>query len=87
MAEKGSSFIPPKGKRPKFNFYWIYAILAIGFIAIQYFNFSNPVEEITWTRLEEILTKQDVDKIVIVNKEKAEIYIKKEKLKSDKKTS
>jgi ATP-dependent metalloprotease FtsH len=84
MAEKGSSFIPPKGKRPKFNFYWIYAILAIGFIAIQYFNFSSPVQEIkSWTRLEELLTKQDVEKIVIVNKEKAEIYIKKEKLKSD----
>ncbi len=83
MAEKGSSFIPPKGKRPKFNFYWIYAILAIGFIAIQYFNYSNPVEEITWTRLVDVLTKQDVEKIVIVNKEKAEIYIKKEKLKSD----
>ena len=77
MAEKGNSFIPPKGKRPKFSFYWIYAILAIGFIAIQYFNYSNPVEEITWSRLEEILTKQDVEKIVIVNKEKAEIYIKK----------
>ncbi|MCX6306062.1 MAG: ATP-dependent zinc metalloprotease FtsH [Bacteroidetes bacterium] len=83
MADKGSSFIPPKGKRPKFNFYWIYAILAIGFIAIQYFNYSNPVEEITWARLVEVLTKQDVEKIVIVNKEKAEIYIKKEKLKSD----
>jgi len=83
MAEKGKSFIPPKGKRPKFSFYWIYAILAIGFIAIQYFNYSNPVKEITWTRLEEILTKQDVEKIVIVNKEKAEIYIKKDRLKSD----
>ncbi len=83
MADKGNSFIPPKGKRPKFNFYWIYAILAIGFIAIQYFNYSNPVKEITWTRLEEILTKQDVEKIVIVNKEKAEIFIKKDRLKSD----
>ncbi|MDP1621501.1 MAG: ATP-dependent zinc metalloprotease FtsH [Bacteroidales bacterium] len=83
MAEKGSSFIPPKGKRPKFNFYWIYAILAIGFIGIQYFNYPNPVEEITWPKLEEILTKQDVEKIVIINKEKAEIFIKKEKLKSD----
>ncbi|MEI7499140.1 MAG: ATP-dependent zinc metalloprotease FtsH [Bacteroidota bacterium] len=83
MAEKGKSFIPPKGKRPKFSFYWIYAILAIGFIAIQYFNYSSPVKEITWTRLEEILTKQDVEKIVIVNKEKAEVYIKKEKLSTD----
>ena len=83
MAEKGNSFIPPKGKRPKFSFYWIYAILGIGFVAIQYFNYSNPVKEITWTRLEEILTNQDVEKIVLVNKEKAEIYIKKDRLKSD----
>ncbi len=83
MAEKGKSFIPPKGKRPKFSFYWIYAILAIVFIAIQYFNYSNPVKEISWTRLEEILNRQDIEKIVIVNKEKAEIYIKKEKLSSD----
>ncbi|MCK9422583.1 MAG: ATP-dependent zinc metalloprotease FtsH [Bacteroidales bacterium] len=83
MAEKGKNFIPPKGKRPKFSFYWIYAILAIVFIAIQYFNYTNPVKEVTWPRLEEMLLKQDVDKIVIVNKEKAEVYIKKTKLLSD----
>ncbi len=83
MAEKEPKFIPPKGKKIKFSFYWIYAILAIIFIAIQYFNYSNPVKEITWARLEEMLLKQDIDKIVVVNKEKAEIYIKHEKLKSD----
>lgn len=83
MAEKGKNFIPPKGKRPKFSFYWIYAILAIIFIAIQYFNYSNPVKEISWSRLEELLIKQDVEKIVIVNKERAEIFIKKEKLSTD----
>ncbi len=83
MADKGKSFIPPKGKRPKFSFYWIYAILAIVFIAIQYFNYNNPVKEIPWPRLEEMLLKQDVEKIVIVNKEKAEIFIKKSKLESD----
>lgn len=73
----------PRNKKPKFSFYWIYAILAIVFLAIQYFNYTNPVKEITWSRLEEMLTRQDVEKIVIVNKEKAEIYIKKDKLKSD----
>jgi len=83
MAEKGKSFIPPKGKRPKFSFYWIYLILAIGFIAIQYFNYTNPLKEIAWPRLEELLLKQDVEKIVIINKEKAEIYIKKAKLQTD----
>ncbi len=83
MAEKGNNFIPPKGKRPKFSFYWIYLILAVVFIAIQYFNYSNPVKEVSWNKLEEMLKKQDVDKLVIINKEKAEIYIKKDRLKSD----
>jgi len=78
MAEQNNKnkINPSRGKKPKFSFYWIYAILAIVFIGIQYFNYTNPVKEITWTRLEEMLVKQDVEKIVIVNKEKAEIYIR-----------
>ncbi|MEI6436294.1 MAG: ATP-dependent zinc metalloprotease FtsH [Bacteroidota bacterium] len=83
MADKLNKIIPPKGKRPKFSFYWIYAILAIVFIALQYFNYSSPLKETNWPQLEAMLIKQDVEKIVIINKEKAEIYIKKEKLKSD----
>ena len=71
-----------KGK-PKFSFYWIYAILAIIFIAIQYWNYSDPLKEITWPRLETMLTNQDVQKIVVINKESAEIYIKEDKLMSD----
>jgi ATP-dependent metalloprotease FtsH len=77
------NYNPPRKNRPRFSFYWIYAILAIIFIAIQYFNYSNPTKETTWPKLEEMLTKQDVEKIVVINKEKAEIYIKKAKLQSD----
>jgi cell division protease FtsH len=77
------NFNPQKKNKPKFSFYWIYGILALVFIGIQYFNYSNPVKETTWTRLETMLEKQDVDKIVIINREKAEIYIKKEKIQSD----
>jgi ATP-dependent metalloprotease FtsH len=76
-------FNPQKKIKPKFSFYWIYAILALVFIGINYFNYTNPTKEITWPRLETMLEKQDVDKIVIINKEKAEIYVKKEKLQSD----
>ncbi|MDD4602685.1 MAG: ATP-dependent zinc metalloprotease FtsH [Bacteroidales bacterium] len=83
MAEKGKNFIPQKVKRPKFSFYWIYAILAIVFIVIQYTNYTNPVKEVTWTRFEEMLIKQDVEKIVIVNKERAEVYIKKNIIQHD----
>jgi len=86
-TKKGGGFppnlTPSKKGKPKFSFYWIYAILAIIFIAIQYFNYSSPVKETTWPRLQEMLEKQDIEKIVVVNQEKAEIYIKKDRLESD----
>ncbi len=87
MADKNKDNIPPnispkKGK-PKFSFYWIYAILAIVFIGIQIFNYSSPTKDITWNQLYEMLAKQDVEKIVMVNKEKAEVYIKKDRIAKD----
>jgi len=44
MAEKDNNtkdsfkpnFNPSKGKKPRFSFYWIYGVLLIGFIALQY---------------------------------------------------
>lgn len=74
---------PGKKGKPKFSFYWIYAILAVVFIGIQYFNYTSPVKDTTWSALREMLEKQDIEKIVVVNKEKAEIFIKKDKLESD----
>ena len=74
---------PGKKGKIKFSFYWIYAILAIVFLAVQYFNYTSPLKEITWPRLEEMLVKEDVEKIVVVNKEKAEVFIKKDKMMSD----
>ncbi|HSN50419.1 MAG TPA: ATP-dependent metallopeptidase FtsH/Yme1/Tma family protein, partial [Bacteroidales bacterium] len=88
MAEKDKNNLSPnlnplkKGK-PKFSFYWIYAILALIFIGFQLFYYSNPIKEINWNKLEALLLKQDVEKIVIINKEKAEIFIKKERLEKD----
>ena len=74
---------PLKKNKPKFSFYWIYGILAVIFIAINYFNYSSPVKEITWGRIETMLDKQDIEKIVVINREKAEIYIKKESMQKD----
>ncbi len=84
MADQNNNnIVPPKNKKPKFNFYWIYAILAVVFISIQIFNYNNPMKEISWGQLEEMLVKQDVEKIVIINKEKAEVFIKEDKIKTD----
>jgi cell division protease FtsH len=90
MADKNKNkdnlppnFSSPKKGKPKFSFYWIYAVLAIIFIGIQIFNYSSPQKDITWNQLFEMLAKQDVEKIVVVNKEKAEVYIKKDRIAKD----
>ena len=87
QEKKKNNFSPNfnqnKKNKPKFSFYWIYGFLAIVVIAIQYFNYSNPVKETTWNKVSEMLAKQDIEKIVVINKEKAEIFIKKDKLQKD----
>ncbi|MEI6577412.1 MAG: ATP-dependent zinc metalloprotease FtsH [Bacteroidota bacterium] len=67
---------------PKFNFYWIYAILAVVFIGLQYYNFKGEIKEIDWNAFQPMLERHDVEKIVVINKQNAEIYIKKDKLAS-----
>ena len=74
----------PSGK-PKFNAYWIYGAVAVSILGFQLIFSGSGNEEITWQRLErEMIQNRDVEKIVVVNKEKAEIYIKPDKLGSDK---
>ncbi len=67
-----------KSFKPKFNFYWIYFLIFAGFIFLQFYDFSPKPEEIDFYKLKEMVSAQEVEKIVIVNKETAEIYIKKE---------
>jgi cell division protease FtsH len=71
---------PKKGPKGKFNFYWVYTIIAVVFFAIYFLNTGAPVKETTWGELKQMLEEQDVKKIVLVNREFAEIYIKPDKL-------
>ena len=83
MAEKKSQNTQNSGtkiKKPKFNFYWIYGILAIVFILLQVLSWDSGSEKINWGELKTMLSENDVDRIVLVNREQAEIYIKKEQL-------
>ena len=58
--------------------YILFALLLVQ--AFFYFN-SSEAEQISWTEFrQDILPNQDVAKITVVNKETAEVYIKKEKL-------
>lgn len=70
-----------KTPKPKFSIYWVYGIIALLFIGIQMLNLGGNLIEITWSRFEsEMLSNHDVEKVVVVNKERAEVYIKPDKL-------
>jgi AFG3 family protein len=70
----------PKG--PKFNAYWVYGLIAVVFIAVQYYmsSSSGPVET-NWSEVKTtMLASNDIERIVVVNEKKAKIYIKKNSL-------
>jgi len=70
----------PKMPKVKFNFYWIYGVLGIVLFGLYLNNMGTTPKELGWGELKEMLANQEVDKILLVNKEQAEIYIKKDKL-------
>lgn len=81
MAEKKSKDTKnTKGKKPKFNFYWIYGILALIFILLQIMSWDTGSEKVYWGDLKTMISDGDVDRIVLVNREQAEIFIKKDQL-------
>jgi AFG3 family protein len=73
----------PKG--PKFNIYWIYGLILVVLIAIQFFPFTRNVKQISFEEFDQnMLQSEDVEKLVVVNKEYVEVYIKKDRLSEDK---
>lgn len=67
----------PGGKPPKFNPYWIYGIVIVIFLAIQYFSFGGGPVKTSWQEVKTtMLANHDISKIVVVNREEAQIYLK-----------
>ncbi len=73
-----------KDGKPKFNFYWIYGILAIVLFGIQFLNMGEESKQTDWRELKAMIEEGDVAKIILVNKETAEIFIKDEFLTKEK---
>ncbi len=77
----GKKIIP---KPPKFNIMWLYGIIILAILAVQFFMNGNNAKLITFQKFENnILKPGDVEKIVAYKQEElvvAEIYIKKNKL-------
>jgi len=84
MKNKKKQTFKPGFKGFKFQIYWIYVIIFIFFIGLNFMGteMSKPTN---WQEFNsQMLQPQKVDKIVVVNKEKAYIYIDKDFLSEEK---
>ena len=76
----------PKTPYGGYGFSWLYIILFV-FMTLFYLAYhpSSQIREIGWSAFEKNqLAQHDVEKIVVINKEVAEIYIKQDRLEDDK---
>ena len=87
MSEKNSKNENPFGEKkptpPKFNMYWIWGILVVGFIVISFFP-NNEGKKTNWNEVKEMIISNDVEKIQIVNDRFAKVYLNKEALENEK---
>jgi AFG3 family protein len=79
---KGDDDNNPK-KGPKFNIYWVWAVIAVVLIALEYFSPFSPdakqIDELEFRK--DMLAKGDVDKLELIpNKGVVRVYIKKDSL-------
>ncbi len=72
--------LPNNGGNGKARFIIYIVILAV-LIGITFIDFGSNANEINWNKFEnEMLLTNDVEKVVVVNRERADIYIKPESL-------
>jgi len=83
MADKKDNKVKPNmgmrqiNKAPKINLYWIYGIIIIAFLALQWFTLGAGPTKTTWFEVKNTMFKdQDIQKVVVVNGKDAQIYLK-----------
>ena len=81
--KKKSSGNMSKSKPPKMNFnlYWVYAVLMLGIVFIYYFSdYSNQPRSINPSRFYSWVKSGDIEKVVVINKEVVNVYIREKSL-------
>ncbi len=73
-------------KKPKFNSWWIYGIIAVLLIGFQFFSGDSfaPTEKTTTSELQDYLQNGDIEKILIItNTNQAKVFLTAEALTKD----
>ncbi len=72
----------PDGNGSKFNSYWIYGLVVLFLLAINFFSLNNSQKEpIHFGRFAEMAKSGDVEKLEIVDEKRAYVYLKPDRLK------
>jgi cell division protease FtsH len=70
---------PPQLPERRFNWGWLYLLMMMVLLGTFLFDGSSTEKDITWQQFEnDLLSQKAIEKIVVVNGEQAEIYIKPE---------
>lgn len=74
----------PGDPRRRFNFYWIYGIIALIFIAIQILSsFGSNIAKTNFDDFTEMINRGDVEQVKIINEKVVQVYLNEEALGSD----
>jgi len=79
---QGTEKKPDKSIKPRFNTNWIFAILAVSLILFQLFYSGKPVQKATTSEIKAMIANRDIEKLIVVNKDQARIYLKKSAVES-----
>ena len=82
MNNKKKSGLPEGLKGFKFKIYWLYAIIFVFFIGLQFMG-TEVTQATDWQAFNQKLQNGKVEKVVVVNNQKVYVYIKKEFLSED----
>jgi ATP-dependent metalloprotease FtsH len=85
MAEQKNKKTNPSNNenKPTFNFYWIYAIIAVILIGFTLFDWEGGTRKTTEQEFKtEMLEKNHVEKIIVVDRKMVKVFVKSEYLDS-----
>ena len=68
------------GGFPKFNFTWIYLLVALGLLALYVSQNLVSQQPTTWNNFEQMARNGDVERLLIINEKEGQVFIKKDKL-------
>ena len=72
---------PDNKPNNKFNSYWIYGLLALLLLALNFYTLqSSSTKPLEWNTFQKMVQEKDIAKIEIINEKQAQVYLKAEAL-------